>query len=149
MPRPVLIVNPRDDAEFGAYVEQRLMAGAESIEALQDALRERYPSAAVHRRELSGERGVVWYVYREGRWVPSVGCRLRLNPMPDLDDDLRATADDIAADAARLAAIESEKVGLDADDPRMVELSAESQRLATKIVPKTEAELDLAIEAQS
>ena len=68
--------------------------------------------------------------------------------MPDLEDDLRATADDIAADASRLAAIESEKAGLDADDPRMIELSAESQRLATKLVPKTDAELDLAIEAE-
>ena len=31
--------------------------------------------------------------------------------MPDLEDDLRATADDIAADAARLEAIEEEKLG--------------------------------------
>ena len=68
--------------------------------------------------------------------------------MPDLEDDLRAAADDIAADAARLAAIEQEKAGLDAEDPRLVALSAESNRLAMKLVPKTEAELDLAIEAQ-
>ena len=69
--------------------------------------------------------------------------------MPELEDDLRATADDIAADAARLAEIESEKRELDADDPRMLELSVESQRLAETLVPKTDAELDLAIEAQS
>ena len=68
--------------------------------------------------------------------------------MPDVEDDLRATADDIAADAARLAEIEEEKVGLDADDPRMVALSAESHRLAAKLVPKTEIELALSIEAQ-
>lgn len=68
--------------------------------------------------------------------------------MPDLEDDLRATADDIAADATRLAAIEEEKAKLDSDDPRMVELSAESQRLATRLVPKTDAELELVIEAQ-
>jgi hypothetical protein len=68
--------------------------------------------------------------------------------MPDLEDDLRATADDIAVDAARLAAIEEEKLGLDSEDPRVVALSAESNRLALKLVPKTEAELDLAIEAQ-
>ena len=37
--------------------------------------------------------------------------------MPDLEDDLRATADDIAADAARLTEIEEEKTRLDADDP--------------------------------
>jgi len=69
--------------------------------------------------------------------------------MPELEDDLRATADDIAADAARLAEIESEKRELDADDPRMLELSVEGQRLAETLVPKTDAELDLAIEAQS
>jgi len=69
--------------------------------------------------------------------------------MPDLEDDLRTTADDIAADAARLAEIEEAKVDLDADDPRVVALSAESHRLAAKLVPKTEVELDLAIEAQS
>ena len=66
-----------------------------------------------------------------------------------MDDDLRATADDIAADAARLAAIEEEKSGLDGNDPRMVELSAESARLAGQLVPKTQVELDLAREAQT
>lgn len=71
MLRPVLIVNPRDDAEFGAFVEQALTDEMDSTETLQAALRPRYPSAVVHRRELSGERGVVWYVYREGRWVRS------------------------------------------------------------------------------
>jgi hypothetical protein len=69
--------------------------------------------------------------------------------MSNRDDDLRATADDIAADAARLAAIEEEKAGLDAGDPRMVELSIESERLARRLVPKTNAELDLATEAQT
>ena len=69
--------------------------------------------------------------------------------MPDLEDDLRATADDIAADAARLTEIEEEKTRLDADDPRMVALSAESHRLTTKLVAKTEVELDLAIEAET
>lgn len=69
--------------------------------------------------------------------------------MPDLEDDLRTTADDIAADASRLTEIEEEKLALDPDDPRVVALSAESHRLAAKLVPKTEVELDLAIEAQS
>jgi hypothetical protein len=69
--------------------------------------------------------------------------------MPTLDDDLRATADDIAADATRLAAIEEEKAGLDAADPRMVELSIEGERLARRLAPKTKAELDLATEAQT
>lgn len=64
--------------------------------------------------------------------------------MSELDDDLRATAEDIAADAARLSRIEDQKAGLEADDPRMVELSAESEQLARRIVPKTVAERKLA-----
>jgi hypothetical protein len=69
--------------------------------------------------------------------------------MSDLEDDLRATADSIAGDADRLAAIEVEKQDLKVDDPRMVELSAESERLAARLMPKTSAELDLATKAQS
>ena len=34
-------------------------------------LRERYPLAVVRPRDLSSERTAVWYVYREGSWVPS------------------------------------------------------------------------------
>ena len=69
--------------------------------------------------------------------------------MSDLEEDLRATADSIAADAERLAAIEEEKQRLEADDPRMVELSAESERLAARLMPKANAELDIAGKAQS
>ena len=68
--------------------------------------------------------------------------------MSDLDDDLHATADAIGADAARIQAIEAEKSTLDADDPRMVDLSAESARLAQKMVPETNVELGLANEAR-
>jgi hypothetical protein len=69
--------------------------------------------------------------------------------MSELDDDLHATADSIATDAERLAAIEEEKASLDADDPRMIELSAESERLANGLVPKAGAESQLAKEARS
>ena len=69
--------------------------------------------------------------------------------MPELEDDLRATAESIAADAERLTAIEEEKEALTADDPRLIELSAESKRLAKGLVPKTNAELELAKEANS
>jgi hypothetical protein len=62
----------------------------------------------------------------------------------DLDNDLRATAEDIAADAARLTEIENEKTRLGADDPRLAELSAESQAIARRLVPKTAAERELA-----
>ena len=43
--------------------------------------------------------------------------------MSELEHDMRATAESIAADAARLTGIEEEKADLDADDPRLVELS--------------------------
>jgi hypothetical protein len=69
--------------------------------------------------------------------------------MPDLDDDLHVTAEAIGADAARIQAIEQEKATLDADDPRMVELSAESERLARAMVPKAKAESDIADEARA
>ncbi len=64
--------------------------------------------------------------------------------MSDLESDLRATAADIAADAARLTAIELEKTGLGSDDPRLLELSAESEAIARRLVPKTIAETELA-----
>lgn len=69
--------------------------------------------------------------------------------MSDLEEDLHATADSIAVDAERLTAIEEEKQRLEADDPRMLELSVESQRVAARLMPKTSAELDLAGKAQS
>ena len=47
--------------------------------------------------------------------------------MPDLEQDLQATEEDIAGDAMRLAALEQEKAGLDGGDPRLNELSAESE----------------------
>jgi hypothetical protein len=65
----------------------------------------------------------------------------------DLENDLRATAEDIAADAARLAAIEEEKARLGSDDPRLLELSVESEAIARRLVPKTAAESELAGEA--
>jgi hypothetical protein len=65
----------------------------------------------------------------------------------DLDDDLRASADAIAGDAERLAAIETEKAALGSGDPRIVPLSREARRIAEALVPKTSAELDIATEA--
>ena len=64
----------------------------------------------------------------------------------DLEQDLRATEEDIAADSARLTGIEREKAGLAPDDPRLAELSAEGERLARRMVPKTVAERDIAEE---
>jgi hypothetical protein len=65
----VLITNPDHDDEFRAVAHAALDAGASSPAALQAALRDRYPQAVVHPRELSTEPRTVWYVYREGHWI--------------------------------------------------------------------------------
>jgi hypothetical protein len=65
----------------------------------------------------------------------------------DLESDLRATAEDIAADASKLSAIENEKARLGTGDPRLAELSAEGEKIARRLVPKTAAERELAEEA--
>lgn len=67
--RPVLIASPRDDDAFRELAEQLVANGAAAAEALEVALRIRYPKAVVRARDLTGERVVVWYVYREGRWT--------------------------------------------------------------------------------
>jgi hypothetical protein len=68
--------------------------------------------------------------------------------MSELEDDLRAITEDLAADATELHAIEEEKAGLDPRDPRVDVLSEEGERLARGIVPKTVAERRLAAEAR-
>jgi hypothetical protein len=67
--RPVLIVNPRADLAFHEAVVAAV-TDDQAPEDLQRLLRDRYPSAVVRPRSLSDERVVVWYVYREGRWIP-------------------------------------------------------------------------------
>jgi hypothetical protein len=69
--RPVLIASPRDDEKFRTIAEALVTAGADTPTALQTALRGRYPNVVVRARDLSGERGVIWYVYRDGRWTRS------------------------------------------------------------------------------
>ena len=61
----------------------------------------------------------------------------------DLEVDLKATAEDIAADAAQIKALEEEKADLDPAVPRVQELSEKSERLARQLVPKTVAEREL------
>ena len=69
--------------------------------------------------------------------------------MDDAEEDLRATADVIARDAKRLAAIEAEKATLDISDPRMAELSAQAEAISRDLVPKTAAERELTSDAQA
>lgn len=61
----------------------------------------------------------------------------------ELEGDLKATAEDIAADAAQIKALEEEKTELDPEDPRVQELSAKSERLARQLVAKTVAEREI------
>ena len=68
--RPILILNPRDDTAFTGYAEDLATADDLTPDDLQRRLRERYPLAAVRPRDLSSERTTVWYVYRDGHWVP-------------------------------------------------------------------------------
>ena len=74
----MLIVNPRDDAAFVDLVEQLVADEATTIADLQAALRGHYPQAVVHLREISAERVVVWYVYRDGRWIGPGGFGTRV-----------------------------------------------------------------------
>jgi hypothetical protein len=70
--KPTLIVNPTVDRAFAERARALVAEGAETIGALQRALRDAgYPRAVVRARELSSEPAQVWYVYREGSWVPS------------------------------------------------------------------------------
>lgn len=66
----MLIAIPVDDSEFASRAEQIVADGAKSPAALQAELRIDYPKAIVRARDLSSEAHIVWYVYREGRWIP-------------------------------------------------------------------------------
>ena len=67
--------------------------------------------------------------------------------MSELENDLRATGEDIAADATRLAEIEDEKAGLEADDPRLVEPQRRRRSARPSPGPEDAAESELAEEA--
>ena len=56
--------------------------------------------------------------------------------MSDLDDDVRATAESIAADAERLKQIERAKTLLPADDPKVAELAREAELLIDEMASK-------------
>ncbi len=68
--RPILILNPRSDAQFVALVSELMTDPIDQPSALEARLRARFPDAVVRRRELSSEPTEVWYVYRDGRWTP-------------------------------------------------------------------------------
>ena len=72
--RPILILNPRQDAEFVDRVRRIEQDGLVTPADLIEPLRAWYPQVVVRPRELSSEPAVVWYVYRDGRWT-SEGMR--------------------------------------------------------------------------
>jgi hypothetical protein len=81
---PTLIVNPIDDTVFAGFAQTLVDHGAASTVELERRLRDEYPRSTVHARELVGESVTIWYVYREGRWIPS-------HPV---DEELEATEHD-------------------------------------------------------
>lgn len=67
--RPVVVRNPSKDSDFAAAIDDLLADGVKDSAGFQERLRVRFPRVLVRPRDLSGERVVVWYVYREGHWV--------------------------------------------------------------------------------
>jgi hypothetical protein len=67
---PALHLNPSDDEAFAAAVARVLATGLRDAAVFQERLRDSYPGALVRPRDLADEPFVVWYVYRDGRWVP-------------------------------------------------------------------------------
>jgi hypothetical protein len=71
MAQPELVTNPRSDRAFQELAESLVRDGATTTADLATELRGRYPRVVVRDRDLSDEHLVVWYIYREGRWVPN------------------------------------------------------------------------------
>jgi hypothetical protein len=67
--------------------------------------------------------------------------------MSEVAQDLRATSEDIAADAADLKSLEERKAQLDPSDHRVLALSEAAEDLAERIAAKANAETALAKEA--
>lgn len=66
----------------------------------------------------------------------------------DARTDLKATSEDLAADARRVETIEELKAVLDADDPRMEPLARESEAITSDMAAKAEMETHLVREAE-
>lgn len=68
---PVLFFNPADDHSFVERVRRLMAAGVQDHSDLERRLRGDHPLAVVRPRDLADESVEVWYVYRDGHWVPS------------------------------------------------------------------------------
>jgi len=71
--KPTLVVFPWSDEVFSKFAHLLVDHGAFTPVEMQRRLRSAYPAATVHARELSGEPVEIWYVYRDGRWLPDGG----------------------------------------------------------------------------
>jgi hypothetical protein len=70
--RPTLLVNPPTDTQLRTTLDGMLDEHAPATPAeLQALARPAYPRLVVRARQLEHESVVVWYVYREGYWVPA------------------------------------------------------------------------------
>jgi len=67
--------------------------------------------------------------------------------MNELEEDLRSVSETIVDEADRLKQIEEFKATLPVDDPRVLALSEEAERLAEQMADMASAEKDLAVEA--
>lgn len=66
----------------------------------------------------------------------------------ELESDIKATGDDLVADALRVVEIEKAKVALTPADPRRPELAQEAEATAKSMAQKTKLETQLVDEAQ-
>jgi hypothetical protein len=67
---PALHLYPDDDKAFATDVARLLAQGLHDAADFQLRLRAWYPGALVRPRDLAHEPFEIWYVYRDGRWVP-------------------------------------------------------------------------------
>jgi hypothetical protein len=63
--------------------------------------------------------------------------------MSERDDALRATTDDLIADAEELEALERRKASLEPDDPRQDALAVKAEALVRTMVPKAAAQREI------
>lgn len=68
---PTLVLNPRHDGVFVTLTEAIVAEGVGSPWELQERLSQQYPDVVVRARELDGESFTIWYVYRDGHWIPA------------------------------------------------------------------------------
>ena len=141
--RRIRFLNPRTDEAFTDTVASVIASGIATAAELETRLRDRYPAAVVRERDLAGEDGPAWYVYRDGHWIPDEG-EGHASRSSAAQDDIRTTADSVRAAADRLAAIEATKERVAPDDPRRVRLSREATDLAERLAVETNVEEMLA-----